>query len=63
MNVQFTPNPDARGLGRALRERAMAALTPEQTLELNLREVRALLALMPDRGWSDFVRRWRRRTR
>jgi hypothetical protein len=48
-------------IGRRLRELNVAALSPEEKLKLNDRERAALLALLPDRGWSDFVRRWRRR--
>jgi hypothetical protein len=48
-------------LGRRLRELNIAALSSEDKLKLNERERSALLAMLPDRGWSDFVRRWRRR--
>ncbi|MDA3950583.1 MAG: hypothetical protein PF508_15370 [Spirochaeta sp.] len=48
-------------LGRRLRERNIAALSPEQRIKLNDRERAELLSITPDRGWSDFVRRWRRR--
>ncbi|MEX2443747.1 MAG: hypothetical protein WD492_09095 [Alkalispirochaeta sp.] len=47
-------------LGRRLRDLNMAALSPEEKIKLNDRERSALLALLPDRGWADFVRRWRR---
>ena len=48
-------------LGRQLREENLRTLSPERKIELNYIELSSILALTPDRGWSEFVRRWRRR--
>jgi hypothetical protein len=58
---RYTSEMIRTDLGRRLRELNIAALSPEEKLRLIERERAELLAMLPDRGWSDFVRRWRRR--
>jgi hypothetical protein len=48
-------------LGRRLREENLRTLSPERKIQLNYVELSSILALTRDRGWSEFVRRWRRR--
>lgn len=56
----YTQGMDAPSIGRSLRERNIAAMSPERRLDLWEIEVREFVDLLPDVARREFVRRFRR---
>lgn len=61
VSLRYTLVVNRTDLGRRLREKNLRALSPERRIRADYIELSSLLALTPDGGWSEFVRRWRRR--